>query len=252
MAYTKNPTWVNASAPGISASALNAIETEYDEAINSFNQDMFSGGFVLSGLTCSINGGNASQLDIASGVAYLVQSDGSLRRRAIGSTNKTAVSNNTVYYLDVDPDGTLQWATSHSGTSNHITICSVTTDGSHHLLEITDAWVTTASIFSTMTGHLDLPSGSTAGGSQIWTAANDGSGSGLDADTLDGHDTSYFLGLSTGGTVSATTNFTSSLQKSGKNVVFAQAGLTGKFSAQSSAPSTPSDGDLWLDTSTVL
>lgn len=34
--------------------------------------------------------------------------------------------------------------------------------------------------------------------------------------------------------------------------VRATAGLTGAFRAQSTAPSSPADGDLWLDTSTVL
>lgn len=54
----------------------------------------------------------------------------------------------------------------------------------------------------------------------------DGSGSGLDADTLDGVGSSGY--------------------------VRATVGLTGSFKAQSTAPASPADGDLWLDTSTVL
>jgi hypothetical protein len=68
----------------------------------------------------------------------------------------------------------------------------------------------------------------------------------LNADMVDGVHAASFAQLA------SAANFTSSLQKSGKDVLFAQAGLTGKFSAQSTAPSSPADGDLWLDTSTVL
>ena len=42
------------------------------------------------------------------------------------------------------------------------------------------------------------------GGNVAWHANNDGSGSGLDADLLDGHDTSYFA---TAGAISGTTNY---------------------------------------------
>lgn len=68
--------------------------------------------------------------------------------------------------------------------------------------------------------------GITVSGNTVWHAGNDGSGSGLDADTLDG--------IGSSGFVRATT------------------GLTGSFKAQTTAPTSPADGDLWLDTSTVL
>lgn len=56
-----------------------------------------------------------------------------------------------------------------------------------------------------------------------------------------------------GATFTGTVNVSSgSLQKGGKDVIFAQTGLSGKFSAASSAPSSPADGDLWLDTSVTL
>jgi hypothetical protein len=56
-----------------------------------------------------------------------------------------------------------------------------------------------------------------------------------------------------GATFTGTVNVSSgSLQQGGKNALYANAGLTGKISAQSSAPSSPADGDLWIDTSTVL
>lgn len=68
----------------------------------------------------------------------------------------------------------------------------------------------------------------------------------LNADKLDGLDSTAFAQLA------SAANFTAGLQSGGKNVLFAQAGLTGKFSAQSTAPASPADGDLWLDTSVVL
>ncbi len=34
MAYVKNTTWANGGAPGISAAALNNLETQYDEAVS--------------------------------------------------------------------------------------------------------------------------------------------------------------------------------------------------------------------------
>ena len=86
----------------------------------------------------------------------------------------------------------------------------------------------------------------THNGQTVWDNGNDGAGSGLDADTVDGLQASAFAQLA------ALANFTAGLQTGGKGVVFTQAGLTGKFSAQSTAPASPADGDLWLDTSTVL
>jgi hypothetical protein len=56
-----------------------------------------------------------------------------------------------------------------------------------------------------------------------------------------------------GATFTGTVNVSSGgLQKAGKDVIFAQAGLTGKWAAQSTAPTSPADGDLWLDISVVL
>ena len=89
-------------------------------------------------------------------------------------------------------------------------------------------------------------------GNKIWDIGNDGPGSGLDADSVDGIQGAA-IALLAGATFTGTVNVSSgSLQQGGKNAVFAQVGLTGKFSAQTTAPTSPADGDLWLDTSTVL
>lgn len=93
MAYVKNPTWNSGAGPGVDAGALSNIETEYDEAILSFNPDVFTAGFVLSGLTAAKDGVTFTQLDLASGTAYLVQSsDSTLRQRKIGSQSFTTVT----------------------------------------------------------------------------------------------------------------------------------------------------------------
>jgi hypothetical protein len=104
----------------------------------------------------------------------------------------------------------------------------------------------------------------TSGGNTVWTSGNDGAGSGLDADLLDGHDTSYFLAASSYTaadvlakikTVDGTGSGLDADLLDGINslgFVRVGAGLTGKFDAQSSAPGSPSDGHLWLDLSVVL
>ena len=102
-------------------------------------------------------------------------------------------------------------------------------------------------------GTLNIAAASlTRNGNAVMDKGNDGPGSGFDADTVDGVQAAAFA-LLAGATFTGTVNVSSgSLQQGGKNALFAQAGLTGKFSAQSTAPTSPSDGDLWLDTSTVL
>ena len=128
----------------------------------------------------------------------------------------------------------------------------------------------------------------TRNGQQVWDAATDGPGSGLEADKLrsagsvgiktndngttvavevapdTGARHLYLGGRDSGGTAhfGMKVNSTSGLvdfiagqptMNGGANpMLYGAAGLTGKFSAQSTAPASPADGDLWLDTSTVL
>ena len=128
----------------------------------------------------------------------------------------------------------------------------------------------------------------THNGQTVWDNGNDGPGSGLEADKLrsagsvgiktndngttvavevapdTGARHLYLGGRDSGGAThfGVKVNSTSGLvdfiagqptMNGGANPMFyGAAGLTGKFSAQSTAPSSPADGDLWLDTSTVL
>lgn len=127
--------------------------------------DLFgSTGFVLSGLTVTKDGTNANQIDIAAGVAYLVQTDGSLRRLAIGTANYKTTSASTTFYLDLNPDGTFSWGGSHSSQSNYITIATVTSDASSNVNVITDTRQTLINLLSGIAGVVNLPGNSKSNG----------------------------------------------------------------------------------------
>jgi hypothetical protein len=191
MPYTPT-SWVSGTTP-VDATEMNNLETQYVEATNSLEQDLLT-AFVLSGLVATKDGTIANQLDVTAGVAFLKQADNSLRRRAPAAQNFTTATPSTTYYLDLNPDGTWSWGTTHSGQSNYLTICSVTTDASGNISIVTDARTLGATLLSSMAGTLRLPA-ATLAGATIWTSANQGSGSGLNADLLDGHDSTYFSTL---------------------------------------------------------
>lgn len=128
-------------------------------------------------------------------------------------------------------------------------------DNSLSFFDATDS-VTALRLFTT--GNAAIAGTLTVGGSLVWTAANDGPASGMDADTVDGSHASAFAllsgatftgAVSMGSTLAVTGNIT---LQSGKNAFYAATGVTGKFTAQTTAPTSPATGDLWLDTSTVL
>ena len=123
---------------------------------NSINQDEWT-PFVLQGLTAAKDGTNANRLDVASGVAWLRQSDQSLGRQALNATTFTTVQINSTYFLDLTPDGTYSFATSHSGQPNYLPIAQVTTDASGNILVVTDERVTATTLLSSMIGTLNLP-----------------------------------------------------------------------------------------------
>lgn len=154
MPYTST-SWVDGST-ALNQSHLNNLETQYTEATNSFEQDLFT-GFVFSGLVATKDGTVANKLDVTAGVAFLKQTDNTLRRRAPASSNQTTATPSTTYYLDLNPDGTWSWATSHTGQANYLPICQVTTDGSGNILAVTDERLLNATFLNGMAGQLDLP-----------------------------------------------------------------------------------------------
>ncbi|MDE1904950.1 MAG: hypothetical protein KGH75_00685 [Rhodospirillales bacterium] len=161
-----------------SAARLNNIESQYTESTNSFEQDLFT-AFVLSGLVCTKDGTTANQLDVTAGTAFLLQADNTLRRRAqaasIGGQFTTSALS-TTYYLDLNPDGTWSFATSHSGVSNYLAICHLTTDGSGNISTVTDARTLTTSLFTSGAGAINFPGAVNVGpsggpyGSLSWLA----------------------------------------------------------------------------------
>lgn len=151
--------WADAPATTspMSAANFNNMSVQYTEAINSFEQDLFT-PFVFSGLVATKDGTTLSQLDVTAGVAFLLQADSTLRRRApTSSTQSTSGHPSTTLYLDLNPDGSWSWGTAHSGVTNHLTIASVTTDASANIATVTDARTLNTTLLSGMAATLTLP-----------------------------------------------------------------------------------------------
>ena len=154
-------TWADAPATTspMSAANFNNMSIQYLEAVNSFEQDLFTPFVYGAGsFVATKDGTNASQLDVTAGVAFLLQSDSTLRRRApTSSTQSTTGHPSTTLYLDLNPDGTWSWGTSHSGVSGHLTIASVTTDSSANIAVVSDARTLNTTLLPGMSGALFLP-----------------------------------------------------------------------------------------------
>lgn len=164
-----NPTtWVN-GVTAANQTNLNNLESQSKIALHGFNGDLFT-PFVLSGVGCTKDGSVVNQLDVASGRAYVAMSDGTLGLIVVGSTTFTTSTPSTTYYLDLNPDGTWSWGTAHSGVTNHLTICSVTTDGSGNISAVTDARTLNTTILSGMAGSISFPGGALTGTSLTGTA----------------------------------------------------------------------------------
>src|SRR5690348_3669670 len=100
--YTKTA-WVDSST-AINQTRMNNLETSAQTALNGINPDL-CGPFVLSGITCTKDGANANQLDIASGRAYVTLSDGTTGLIVVGSDNtQTTATPSTTYYLFLKND----------------------------------------------------------------------------------------------------------------------------------------------------
>lgn len=104
------------------------------------------------------NGTTATtQVDIASGLAYLIESDGTLTRCVIGATSETTVSTNTTYYLYLQPDGTWYWSTSNAPAANSLAIAQVTTDGAGNVKAVSDLRSLNIPLFSGAAGRMSIP-----------------------------------------------------------------------------------------------
>lgn len=152
MPYTTT-SWTSGTTP-VDAPEMNNLETQYAEATNSFEQDMFTAGWVQNGLVATKDGSVASQLDVTAGVAFLMQSDGTTRRRApTSSTQSTTGHASTTMYLFLKTDGTFAWQTSSTPPSNALGIAHVTTDGSANISTVVDDRDLNPNLFSNAAGQ---------------------------------------------------------------------------------------------------
>ena len=151
--------------PFTSANANN-IEAQYTQATLSFEQDQYT-AFVLSGLVATKDGVTPNKLDVTSGVAFLVQSDSTLYRQAPTASSQTTSTPSATYHLYLQPDGSWYWNTANSPAANSLFIAQVTTDGSGNISTVTDKRTLNTSVFAGAAGNVNLPSGSTIGGSSV-------------------------------------------------------------------------------------
>ena len=122
-------------------------------AANAFEQDLLT-PFVLTGYVATKDGSVANQLDVTSGIAFLRQSDSSLGRIANLAATYLTIAPSTTYFLDLNPDASWSFATSHSAVANHLTIASCTTDSSGNILAVTDARTLNSTLLTSMLGDL--------------------------------------------------------------------------------------------------
>jgi hypothetical protein len=142
--------------PGTAANANN-WETQYDEAVKSFQADLLT-AFVYTGFVATKDGTIASQLNVTAGTAYVSQTDNTRRNRTIGSSNQSTSGHpSTTMWLFLNPDGTWAWQTSSTPPAGALSIAHCTTDGSSNILVVTDDRVTSTTFLNGMVGALDLP-----------------------------------------------------------------------------------------------
>lgn len=161
-------TFNSGAAPGIDAGVLNTMQTQYVEAVSSFEQDLLT-PYVFTGMVSTKDGTTATQLDVTNGTAFIRQTDSSVRRRSVAPATYSTVGHaSATLFLDIQADGTFSFATTHSADANHLTICTVTTDASANIATVTDTRPLNTTMFSGMAGVITMPplatSAATVGG----------------------------------------------------------------------------------------
>jgi hypothetical protein len=142
------------------------LETQAAVTLASFNPDLIGAAFVESGVACVKDATTTTQLNVTSGKAYLLMTDGTNARIDVASTTFSAFGHPaTTLFLDLNPDGSWSFASTHSAQANFLPICQVTTDGSSNITGVADKRVTqvmllaNAALTSTaQPGGLALPS----------------------------------------------------------------------------------------------
>lgn len=126
----------NLKAGGVATTNLadNAVTPSKTEGVP-YAQDILSAGY--SGLTVTKDGTQLNQVNVASGIVYIQQADGTLKRYAPSATNFRVATANNTYYLDFQPDGTWWWNTGHTQQANYINVATVTSDASSNVNVVT-------------------------------------------------------------------------------------------------------------------
>ncbi len=154
--------------------------------------DLFAQGFVLSGLQASKDGVTATKLNVTAGVAYVQQAGGGLRRYTPAVTSFTTAATSALYYLDLQPDGTWSWATTHSTQTGYLPVAEVQTDASGNIATVTDRRNLLPGLGPVNADRLD---GYHAGHSSGQVPVSDGTvNTSLNADKLDGYDAGHASG----------------------------------------------------------
>lgn len=104
-------------------------------------KDLLTAGYVVAGGIATKNGTNPKQLDVTAITAVLKQLGGAFVTRDLPASTANqflTATASTTYYLDLNPDGTWSWGTSHSTQGNYLAIAQVTTDASGNININTD------------------------------------------------------------------------------------------------------------------
>lgn len=95
--------------------------------------------YVASGLIATKNGTNPKQLDVTAGTALMYQPDtGLMILRHLPAQSFLTFYPSTVYYLNLNPDGTLSWDSSASVVTGHLVLYQILTDASGNIGTIPD------------------------------------------------------------------------------------------------------------------
>jgi len=113
-------------------------QIQSNQSTNVLAADVFVSGFVLSGMNASKDLTIANQLNVAAGVCYVGQSDGTLHRFIVNTTSFTTSLASSTYYLDFQPDGAYSWGTAHSAQFGYLPIAEVATDVNGNIATVAD------------------------------------------------------------------------------------------------------------------
>lgn len=122
---------------------------QVNSATNTLEQDVVS-PFILSDMTPTKDSIVQNQLNIRSGISFNRQTDGSILRISISANSFKTSSPSSTYYLDLNPDGSTSWSTSHSNQPSYLTIATVTTDASGNISTVADTRPVSTTIFPGM------------------------------------------------------------------------------------------------------